>query len=193
MSDSLLLNKMMASVLTCGIVFTVAGFVADGLVEPPPLLKTAIKIDVPVTPTASDAGPAAPTLPPIAPLLAKADPAQGEAFMNKVCSACHDWNKGGAAKIGPNLYGIVGAPHAHMAGFSYSDGLRAIKGPWTYAELNQWLSNPRTVVPGTRMSYAGIDSNQMRADVIDYLHTLSDNPEPLPPVTAAPAPAPAAH
>jgi cytochrome c len=108
---------------------------------------------------------------------------KGSDYANKVCAVCHSLGKGQPAKIGPNLYGIVGDPHAHMAGFDYSDGLKAIKGPWTYAELNQWLDNPRSVVPGTRMSFAGIDSNQTRADVIDYLHTLSDNPEPLPPVT----------
>jgi cytochrome c len=96
---------------------------------------------------------------------------------------CHDWSQGGPAKVGPNLYNVVGGPHAHMAGFDYSDGLKAIKGPWTFAELNVWLHNPRDVVPDTRMSFAGLDNDQLRADVIDYLHTLSPNPLPLPPVT----------
>ncbi len=180
MNDSLFLNKVMASVLVCGIVFMVSGMVANGLVPSRELKQTAIKIDVPKTVDTS-AAPAAPAaLPPLTPLLAKASIPDGEAFMNKVCVACHTWNQGGPAKVGPNLYGIVGAPHAHMAGFDYSDGLKAIKGPWTFDELNQWLSNPRSVVAGTRMSYAGIDSAQTRADVIDYLHTLSPNPEPLP-------------
>ncbi len=180
MSDSLFVNKAMASVLVSGIVFMAAGFAAKILVAPQELAKTAIKIDVPKT-TDTGAAPAKPAaLPPIAPLLVKADPAQGEAFMNKVCVACHTWSQGGPAKVGPNLYGIVGAPHAHMAGFNYSDGLKAIKGPWTYAELNQWLSNPRSVVPDTRMSYSGIDSAKTRANVIAYLRTLSPNPEPLP-------------
>jgi cytochrome c len=182
MSDSLALNKMMASILVGGIVFLVSGFIADGLVHPQHLAKTAIKIDVPITAPVASAAAAAP-LPPIAPLLASADVSKGSDYANKVCAVCHSLGKGQPAKIGPNLYGIVGDPHAHMAGFDYSDGLKAIKGPWTYAELNQWLDNPRSVVPGTRMSFAGIDSNQTRADVIDYLHTLSDNPEPLPAVT----------
>jgi cytochrome c len=30
------------------------------------------------------------------------------------------------------------------------------------------------------MTYAGISKPEQRADVIDYLHTLSDNPVPLP-------------
>jgi cytochrome c len=182
MSDSLALNKAMAAVLVSGIVFMVSGLIADGLVHPARLEKTAIKIDVPQTAAApTDAGPA--PLPPIGPLLAKADPAEGEAEMKKVCAVCHDWSPGGPAKVGPNLYNVVGGPHAHMAGFDYSDGLKAIKGPWTFAELNVWLHNPRDVVSGTRMSFAGIDNDQERADVIDYLHTLSPSPLPLPPAT----------
>jgi len=188
MSDSLAMNKVIASVLVCGMVFMVSGLIADGLVKPVRLEKTAIKIDVQEAPAAT-AAPAEAPLPPIAPLLAKADPAEGAKEMGKVCAVCHDWTQGGPAKVGPNLYNVVGGPHAHMVGFNYSDGLKAISGPWTFEELNAWLKNPRDVVPGTRMSFAGIDSDQERADVIDYLHTLSPTPEPLPPVTAAPAPA----
>ena len=186
MSDSLALNKAMAAVLVCGIAFMMSGLVADGLVHPKRLAQTAIKIDVKEAPAAS-AGPAEAPLTPIAPLLAKADPAAGGADMAKQCAVCHDWTKGGPAKVGPNLYGVVGGPHAHMPGFTYSAGLTAIKGPWTFDELNQWLRNPRSVVPGTRMSFAGISSDQERANVIDYLHTLSDQPEPLPAATPASA------
>lgn len=179
MSDSLALNKVMAAVLVSGIAFQLSGFIAAAVVRAPIPIKTAIKIDVQEAPVVVAASEDAP-LPPVAALLAKADVGEGQKEMEKVCSVCHSWNEGGAAKVGPNLYGIVGNIHAHMVGFNYSDGLKAIKGPWTFDELNQWLSNPRSVVPGTRMSFAGLDSAQERADVIDYLHTLSASPEPLP-------------
>jgi cytochrome c len=179
-------------VLVCGIVFMVSGLVADGLVHPARLDKTAIKIDVKEAPVAAAPSDVEAPLPPIAPLLAKADPAEGGREMAKVCSVCHNWDPGGPAKVGPNLYNVVGGPHAHMAGFNYSAGLAAIKGPWTYEALNAWLHDPRSVVPGTRMSFAGISNDQERADVIDYLHTLSPNPLPLPPVTEAAPVAPAA-
>jgi cytochrome c2 len=78
--------------------------------------------------------------PPIAPLLATADPAAGESYAKKVCAQCHSLNEGGKAIIGPNLYGVVGGPHAHMPGFNYSDAMKAKQGPWTYDELFAWLT-----------------------------------------------------
>ena len=59
------------------------------------------------------------------------------------------------------------------------------------AHARAFLANPRGVVPGTNMTFAGLSRGQQRADVIDYLHTLSDSPLPLP-KAAANAAAPAA-
>ncbi len=118
--------------------------------------------------------------PPIAPLLANADPAAGEAYAKKVCAACHSLNEGGKAIVGPNLYGVVGGPHAHIVGFNYSDALKAKPGPWTYDELYAWLTKPNDYAPGTRMAFPGIKDDKLRVDVIAFLRTLSHNPEPLP-------------
>jgi cytochrome c len=124
--------------------------------------------------------------PPIAALLATADPAAGEAYAKKVCAACHSLNEGGKAIIGPNLYGVVGGPHAHMAGFSYSDALKKKPGPWTYDELFAWLTKPDAYAPGTRMAFPGIKNEKLRLDVIAYLRTLSHDPAPLPDPDAKP-------
>ena len=189
--DSMDVNKGIAAVLVAGITFFVTGTIGMNLVSEHRLEKPAIKIEVPDAAPAGGA-PAAAPLPPIAPLLAKADPAAGEGYAKKVCAACHSFTEGGKAGVGPNLYGVVGGPHAHMVGFSYSEALKSKQGPWTFDELNEWLRKPSGYAPGTRMAFAGINNDQERANVIDYLHTLSAHPEPLPAVTEAPAATPAA-
>lgn len=189
--DSMEVNKVVAAVLVAGIAFFVTGTIGVNLVEEHALKTPAIKIDVQEA-APSGGAPAPAALPPIANLLATANVAAGEAYVNKVCSACHTFNPGGKAGVGPNLYNVVGGPHAHMAGFNYSSALKSKTGPWTFDELNEWLHKPSSYAPGTRMSFAGISNNQERANVIDYLHTLSPNPVPLPPPVAVPPPGAAA-
>ena len=180
--DSMEVNKGIAAVLTAGIVFMVGGLIGEALVETERPKETAIKIEV-AAPAPAPGAPAVAAAPqqPIGPMLAKADPSVGEADTKKLCVTCHSFDQGGAAKVGPNLYGVVGAPHGHMAGFSYSDAMKGKGGqPWTYDELNEWLTKPSAYMPGTKMAFAGIGSEKDRADVIAYLRSLSPNPEPLP-------------
>ena len=145
--DSLEVNKAAAAVLTAGIAFMVAGLAGEMLVHPTRLAKPAIKIDVP-----TDAAPAAPEAapdPPVALLLASADPSAGEALTKQQgCVACHSFNEGGKAGIGPNLYSVVGGPHAHMVGYEYSAALKGKQGPWTYDELYEWLKKPSAYAAG---------------------------------------------
>ncbi len=191
--DSLEVNKVAAAVLTAGIAFMVAGLAGQMLVHPTRLETSAIKIDVP-TDAAAPAAPVAPPDPPVALELVSADPAAGEALTKQQgCVACHSFNEGGKAGVGPNLYSVVGAAHGHMAGYEYSAALKGKQGPWTYDELYEWLKKPSAYAPGTKMSYAGLADPKKRADIIDYLHTLSHSPEALPPPpAAAPAATPAA-
>jgi cytochrome c len=183
-------NKAIAAVLVAGIAFMAATLVADGLVHPARLAKPAIEVQVPET-SGAPAGGAAPEQP-IGPMIAAADPKAGEKIAHTVCAACHTFDEGGKAGVGPNLYGVVGAPHGHMAGFAYSDALKSKQGPWTYDELNTWLTKPSAYAPGTKMTFAGLSSEKQRADLIAYLRTLSHNPEPLPAAAPAQAAAPAA-
>ncbi len=118
---------------------------------------------------------------PIEALMATADPKRGQAdTMKYACIACHTFTNGGKAGVGPNLYGVVGGPHAHMPGFAYSPALKSKEGNWTYDELNKWLTKPSAYAPGTKMTLGGVPDPKDRADLIAYLRSLSDNPEPLP-------------
>lgn len=186
--DSMEVNKAFAAVLMAGIAFLGSGLIANVLVRPTPLHEAAIKIDVPEAAAPAPTGPTAPAAP-IGVLLASADAGAGETAAKRLCTACHNFDEGGKNGVGPNLYGVLGAPHGHLDNFQYSAALKAKEGPWTYDEMNAWLLNPRGYAPGTKMAFAGISNDKQRADVIMYLRSLSKQPQPLP---EAPAATPAA-
>ena len=200
--DSFELNKVLGAVLgTCMVLLAV--HIASGAVFAPqvpakPGYVIAVKQEGPAAPSGSTAG-AAPAAVPIENFLASASVQQG-AQTAKECELCHNLGKGQGTKIGPDLYGVVGRKVASEAGFNYSEALKdssAAKtgdGTWTFDKLNTWLTNPRADVPGTLMTFAGIDSEKQRADVIAYLNSNSDKPLPLPKAAQAqPAPATAAN
>jgi len=135
------------------------------------------------------AGGAAAAEKPIAAFLQAADPARGEVQFRK-CAACHTIDKGGATGIGPNLYGIIGSEHAHIPGFAYSAAMEETKGKtWDWESLSKWIENPRAYIPGNKMSFAGIGKPEDRANLLAYLNTKSDSPQPLPEPPAEEAPA----
>ena len=68
--------------------------------------------------------------------------------------------------------------------------MKAKGGTWTFDELNKFLANPRGYIPGHDHDFRRPVAPEQRADVIDYLHTLADNPVPLPKAAeGAPPPA----
>jgi cytochrome c len=115
----------------------------------------------------------------VKPLLAAAKPEAGAATF-KACLACHSPEKGGAAKVGPGLWGVVGRPKGSVDGFNYSATLKGMGGDWSYDKLAGFINNPKAYAAGTKMLYAGINDPEKLADVLAYLGTLSDNPVPLP-------------
>ncbi|WP_106640791.1 c-type cytochrome [Allosphingosinicella vermicomposti] len=120
--------------------------------------------------------------------LASADAAAG-ANVFKKCAACHNAEKGGPNALGPNLWGTLGKPHGHVAGFAYSDALKGVPGVWTWQGMSDWLKSPKAYAPGTKMTFAGLSKPEDRANLIAYLNQQSDAPMPIP---AAPAASPEA-
>jgi cytochrome c len=169
-------NKAFAAVLSAGIAFMVTGLVGQGLVHVERPHESAIQIGevAAAQPTEAPAA-AAPALEPIVPLLASANVQNGETLAKRLCASCHSFNEGGKNGVGPNLHGVIGSPHGHAEGFSYSAAIKGKQGPWTYEEMNAWLLKPNAYAPGTRMAFAGIANTQQRADVIAYLKSVSPN------------------
>ncbi|HXV25746.1 MAG TPA: cytochrome c family protein [Alphaproteobacteria bacterium] len=176
-SDPMDINKTIGAVLLAGLLAMMTGIIA-GILVPSEEAGHGAEAIVAEAPAGGGVEPAAATLEPILPLLAAADAQAGQTVAKK-CTACHSFEKGGPAKVGPNLYDIVGAPRAAKEGFAYSQAIRDMGGDWTYEELNKFIAAPRAYIPGTKMSFGGIKNTKDRADLVAYLRTLADAPAPL--------------
>lgn len=178
--DSFELNKVLCAILLALLIGMVSHKIADWLIAPTWLAKDVYQIDVTEESTAQS-GPTTgeETVEAIEPLLAKASAENGQNIAKK-CLQCHTFEKGGANKVGPNLWNIVGNKVAHSDSFAYSSAFKGHKGEWTYENLNHYLYKPQKFIPGTKMAFAGLKKGQERADLIAYLRTLSDAPKPLP-------------
>lgn len=177
MAASLEGNKLFAAILTAGVIGVGSGVLSNILYHPHELEEPVYKVAAP----AEGGGGAAPAAEakPIAELLTTASAEKGLAVAKK-CTSCHDFNKGGPNKVGPNLWGVLGRDIAGHGGFSFSEALAGKEGAWDYESLNAFLTNPKGYAPGTKMAFAGISKDVERADLLAYLRTLSDQPPPLP-------------
>jgi cytochrome c len=188
--DSFEFNKIAGAVLGTGLFVMALSIVSEMIYAPVEATQPGYVVAIADVPGVG--GAAAPSGPvqPIAVRLASADVASGE-NVGKKCLACHTFLKDQPAKVGPNLWGVLGGPAAHMASFKYSDAMlqEKTKGlTWTYENLDQFLTSPKMFMSGTAMGFAGLPKPEDRADVIAYLRTLADSPVPLP-ATAAATPA----
>ncbi len=87
------------------------------------------------------------------------------------CAICHS-EKAGASGLGPSLAGIFGKPAGQVKGFKYSPAMSTAKVRWDRETLDAFIAKPKTVVPGTRMSYPGVSDPAKRQAIIDYIQAL---------------------
>lgn len=171
-------NKIFAAILIAGIVAMFTGFIAQNIIHAEDLKEDAVKVEG--VESVAGGGAAKAAMPePILHLIATADVAQGEK-LSKVCAACHSFEQGGPAGIGPNLWGTVGMKKGHMAGFAYSEGLVAMGGSWDYLSLNKFLWKPKAYIDGTKMNFVGFKKPEDRAAIIAWLRTKSAPEAALP-------------
>lgn len=100
------------------------------------------------------------------------DAAAGKRVFAK-CMACHTVVEG-QNRVGPSLYGIVGREAGSVEGFNYSDANANSGLTWTEATLFEYLEAPQEFMPGTRMIFPGLPSEQDRANVIAYLKSAAE-------------------
>ncbi len=182
--DSYELNKILGALLFTCLCLLSLNIAAEAVFHPVKPAKPGMEVVVQEK-AAPGAAPAAQDEP-IEKLLAAATVEKGEAAAKK-CAACHTFAKGEPNRVGPNLYGVVGRAKASIAGFNYSAAMKGKGGNWTVEDLNVYLTNPKAMVPGTSMSFAGVPRGSERADIITFLNSKSDSPTQLPKAAEAPS------
>ena len=102
------------------------------------------------------------------PSLAKADTSSG-ARLYLQCRSCHTLEASGANGVGPNLHGVVGAKAGGKPGYKYSPALAQSGIIWTAENLDAFLAKPNSLIPDTKMAFAGVASAEARQELIAYL------------------------
>ena len=107
---------------------------------------------------------------PLQAALADGDAAAGKAVFHK-CAICHSVVEG-QNRVGPSLFGVVGRKAGTLPGYSYSDAMKSSGKTWDAASLDDYLTHPRDVVPGTKMAFGGLSDETDRTNLIAYLTTV---------------------
>jgi cytochrome c len=173
-------NKIVASILFAGLIAMLSGTFAKiiyGTAGHPKEVERGYSIEV----VESVSGGEQKEEINILELIASASAEDGKKVAKK-CLACHVFEKGGANKVGPALYGILGDSYAHKKDYQYSKAFQELSGSWNYENMWAFINKPSAYVSGTKMAFAGINKPQQKADLIAYLRTMSDSPIPLPKV-----------
>ena len=111
-------------------------------------------------------------------LFASTSAAEGAKVFKK-CAACHSIAEGGANKIGPALWGVLGRSAGSHPDYKYSKAMATYGKKWSFEEMNGFLLKPKDWIKGTKMSYSGLKKAKERAAVILYMNENTNNPLPI--------------
>jgi cytochrome c len=175
------MNKIVVSIVLTIILVLVINKITDAIyfVEKPE--KSAYQVDGVTTAantTVTDASSGDSESLNITALFASTSATDGAKIFKK-CAACHSISEGGANKIGPALWGVLGRKAGSLSDYKYSKALIAHGKLWSFDEMNGFLTKPKNWIKGTKMSFAGLKNAKERAAVILYMNENTSNPLPL--------------
>ena len=111
-------------------------------------------------------------------LFASVSSADGAKIFKK-CAACHSISEGGANKIGPALWSVLGRQAGSLSDYKYSKAMGSYGKSWSFEEMDGFLKKPKEWIKGTKMSFAGLKSAKERAAIILYMNKNTNSPLPL--------------
>ncbi|XP_070571240.1 cytochrome c-like [Ptychodera flava] len=99
------------------------------------------------------------------------DPVKGREVFLRECEHCHTIEKGGKHKFGPNLQNLFDRKAGELEGFKYRDqeNWKERNITWTEKTLDEYMADPRAYVPGTKLFFKPVPSQEDRRNLIAYL------------------------
>jgi len=173
------LNKIAASILLASLIAMIVGTIVNVLYKPNLSPEQRGYMVATHSGAHVQAASDVPEKPLDIPALMKAANADAGEVIIKKCLACHSVDKDGPNKVGPHLWNVIGRNKASVADYKYSQAMTDKGGVWSYDDLFHFLRSPRAYVPGTKMSFAGLNKPEDIANVIAYLRLKAhDTPAP---------------
>jgi len=177
------LSKIALAVLLTALGMVGISSLTGAIFKQADLTKDAFPIKVETAPVKSAKNVVVKKEPSLAALLAVASVERGQKVFKK-CQGCHTAAKGAGNRVGPDLWDVVGRSKGGVKSFSYSEGMKAKGGNWTFQDLFIFLKKPKDFIAKTKMGFAGLKNATDRAAVIVLLRSFSDAPLALPTVKA---------
>ena len=105
---------------------------------------------------------------------AAGDPAAGEKVFAK-CKICHQIGPNAKNMVGPEQNGIDGRKAGVQPGYNYSDAIKNSGITWDHDTFVKYVENPKAMIAGSKMIFAGLPKEQDREDLWAYMSQFKED------------------